>query len=639
LRNSHNTFLTGADASSRACTASGEQLIMGRFLALTGLVLLLPAHVLAEESARSPEALLAHDSVVYFRFDGLEPHRKAYDQTALAEVMRGDLGDFCAEIIRLLQDSVGFGVVKEKLLAGLPPETIVKLHQAARQLPRLLEYFQHHGFVLGVEVLAFLPPRIQVTVVFPHAGQPRHRTAVFAGLQLFTELTGIPVRERKHGRRTIYQANPAGHTHTEKRAAESAGNDWARLAWWQEGEHVVLTFGTERPDHLVRRFDDTRRANLTANPLFRSVADFNRYESVARGFVDLERCVRKAQSLGPLAEKVIDQLGLAGLKNLTLHIGFAGRHQQTSIVLNLTGKRKGVLKLIPSAEVSFDRLPPLPPDAFAVTAVSVDARAWAEFAGTLHRVIGLLSGGGQRKGPFAEIDKALGIDVRKDLLDALGPTAVLYNSPGEGFSLLGVGLAVKVKDAGKLKSTLQALKQAIFGDGTSLRKVRYHGVDVHMWRLSEIGFPMTPSWTVHDGWLAAGLNPQSVKGHILRSTRRFAVWQPPPLALEFLAELKRNPKAKVLAISAADSRASLKQTAVLGQILLDTLNNFQEWNLDPSLVPHFQSLTEPLSPNVMVLVDEGDAIRLETKGSLPLPTDILGMDSVALLVLLGGLAF
>ena len=60
-----------------------------------------------------------------------------------------------------------------------------------------------------------------------------------------------------------------------------------------------------------------------------------------------------------------------------------------------------------------------------------------------------------------------------------------------------------------------------------------------------------------------------------------------------------------------------------------------EESLDPSMLPHFQALTEPLSPNVMVLVDDGNAIRLETRGSLPLPTDVLGMDSTFMLMLFG----
>jgi hypothetical protein len=630
--------------------ATGPGLLgLGRSFGWACLALFLPASVFAGDGARAPEALLAHDSVAYFRFDGLEPHRKAYDQTVLAEVMRGDLGDFGAEMVRLVRESVGFGVVKERLLAGLPPEKMVKVHRAARQLPRLLEYLQHHGFVLGVELPAVLPPRVQVTVVFPQAGQPRQREAVFAGLQLFAELSQLTVRESKHGGRVLYLASPAPSVEPKKRAKEAGKPDGppvaqvAQLAWWQEGEHVVFTFGTEKPDDVVRRLEDARRGNLTSSPLFRSVVGFDRYETIARGFVDLEACLGKAQGLGPLAGLIGNALGLDALKSLTLHVGFAGRYQQTSLVLSLKGKRRGIMKLIPSAEASLDRLPPLPPDATSVTAVSINARAWADFTVRMQRAIGLFSftGTGKAQNPFAEIDNALGIDVRKDLLDALGSTAVLYSSPGEGFSFLSTSVAVQVKDARKLKATLETMAQTLAADGTSVKKSRYRGVDVYTYRLGRGGFtgglPLAPTWTVHDGWLVVGLNPPAVQGHILRSSKRFTAWQPPPLAREFLSDLKKNSRAKIIGFCVADLRASLKQSVVFGQIIVSVLNTIQEGTLDPSLVPHFQSLTEPLAPNVMALVDEGDALRLEMKGSLPLPTDVLGTDSILLLALIGGL--
>jgi hypothetical protein len=611
--------------------------------AWTCLLLVLPVCVDAGETARAPEALLAQDSIAYFRFDGLEPHRKAYDQTALAEAMRGDLGEFCAEIVRLGKEYFGIGIVKGKLLAGLPPEKMLKLHQAARQLPRLLDYLQHHGFVLGVELPAVVPPRLQVTVVFPQAGRPGHKEAVFAGMQLVAELSRLAVRETKQGGRAVYLASPMPRDNPKKGAKNAGELGGPSFAWWQEAEHVVLTFGTEKPDHVLRRLDDRRQPGLTSSPLFRSVSGFSRYETIARGFVDLEACVRKAQSLGPMAKALVDELGLAALKSLTLHVGFSGRYQQTSLVLRLTGERKGVLKLIPSSEVALDRLPPLPPDALSVTAVSIDARAWADFASLVQRATSLLSGSGKDRGLFAEIDGALGIDFRKDLLDALGSTAVLYSSPGEGFSFLGAAAAVQVKDAGKMKATLETVTQTLAGDTASVKKSRYHGVDVHTYQFPRgsfaNGFPLAPTWAAHDGWLVAAMNSPAVKGHILRSSKRASVWQPPQLARDFLADLKRNPRAKIIGFCVADLRASLKQTVVIGQIVAHVANTFQEGAFDPSLVPHFQSLTEPLAPNVMALVDEGDTIRLETKGSLPLPTDILGTDSVLLLALISGLAF
>ena len=51
------------------------------------------ASVLAQP-AKTPEQLLSADCLVYFRYDGYEPHKKAYDQTALAQAMKEGLSDF-----------------------------------------------------------------------------------------------------------------------------------------------------------------------------------------------------------------------------------------------------------------------------------------------------------------------------------------------------------------------------------------------------------------------------------------------------------------------------------------------------------------------------------------------------------------
>jgi hypothetical protein len=605
---------------------------MRRSLGLVGLFLLLSPPAFAQEPGQPPEALLAGDSIAYFRFDGLGPHRKSYDQTVLAEAMKGDLGNFAQAISRLMQDSVGAGTVKEKLLGGLPPEQLMKVHQASRHLPQLLDYLQNHGVVAGVELSAVFPPRAQLTVVFPQGGQPKHRDSVLAGLQLFVELNQIPITETTHAGRTIYQSTTgkAG----DPKADTMPDPMTPRLAWWQEGEHIVLTFGNEKLDHTLTLVGDKPRANLTSNPLLQSVNDFKRYDTLVRGFIDLERGLEKARTLGPPAEKVINDLGLAGLKNLTFHTGFSGRFQQTSIALKMTGERKGVLRLIPAREVSFDRLPPLPPDAHTVTAISLDTQNLTEVVGLIAKVVKDVSGGLVDQDIFAEINKALGVDLRKDLLDALGSTAVLYSSPGEGFTFLGAGLAIEVKDPAKLQTAILALAKARGADEASIRKVRYQGVDIYTVRTGEQGFPITPSWAIHNGWLVAGFGPQTVKGHILRSSGRHAFWAPPPMVRETVAELKKN-KGRVLAVSSADPRAGFKQLMPISLFFIAAINRGNDDGFDSSLIPHFQSVTEPLVPNVMALVDEGDALRLETKGSLPLPTDLLGIDSTFMLMIFG----
>jgi len=75
----------------------------------------------------------------------------------------------------------------------------------------------------------------------------------------------------------------------------------------------------------------------------------------------------------------------------------------------------------------------------------------------LASVGGFLREFGGRDDPLGEINKLLGVDLRKDLLASLGNTYVLYHSWPEGPLFLGMGLAIQVKDAKKLQATLDKL--------------------------------------------------------------------------------------------------------------------------------------------------------------------------------------
>src|SRR5207245_9357400 len=98
---------------------------MFRPLGVSWLLFLVPVAAAAEvprplDQGKPPEALLAKDSMAYFRFDGVAAHRGAYEQTALAQVLDGDLRALLDQLGDLIRDSLARGTVKDKLFAGLP---------------------------------------------------------------------------------------------------------------------------------------------------------------------------------------------------------------------------------------------------------------------------------------------------------------------------------------------------------------------------------------------------------------------------------------------------------------------------------------------------------------------------------------
>src|SRR5213082_2470396 len=92
----------------------------------------------------APEKLLSKDSLLYLRYDGLDAHRKAYDQTVLARLMREDLGELLGYLVKLGQDALGPEVLSERLLAGAAPGRLLSLQKAAKGLPDALEFLHRH---------------------------------------------------------------------------------------------------------------------------------------------------------------------------------------------------------------------------------------------------------------------------------------------------------------------------------------------------------------------------------------------------------------------------------------------------------------------------------------------------------------
>src|SRR5207249_6019875 len=103
-----------------------------------------------------------------------------------------------------------------------------------------------------------------------------------------------------------------------------------------------------------------------------------------------------------------------------------------------------------------------------------------------------------------QVDTALGINLRDDLLGALGNRMVLYSTPAEGALVLNYTLLLQVKDEKKLEEALDlALRglTALAGSTMTVKKKAYHGAELREVHVRERGFPLLPSFTVHKGWL------------------------------------------------------------------------------------------------------------------------------------------
>jgi hypothetical protein len=231
-----------------------------------------------------------------------------------------------------------------------------------------------------------------------------------------------------------------------------------------------------------------------------------------------------------------------------------------------------------------------------------------------------------------QADAALGINLRKDFLDALGDQVVRYNSPSEGPLTLGQTLLFKVKDGDKVLESADQIARGLANlAGTELRikKRTYRGITLHEVHVRQQGFVFVPSYAVCKGWLAVGYFPQQVQGFIARAKGDLPAWKPTGMVA---ASLKHLPD-QFVSVSYSDPRPSVRQILSVAPLiggLVDSLN--PEANFDVGSLPNAQEATSHLFPNVSVTTDDGKTVRQETRASLALPIDLTGLDTYAIFI-------
>lgn len=584
---------------------------MSRRCGFALLMLMVPGLVFAQEA---PEDLLPAGAQIYIRWDGIDAHRAAYEKTALGKMMQGDTGKFVSGSFGQLQDALGAALTVQQLLGGVAPEKLQKLQADAKEAPKLLDLLSQNGFVLAAEVRKLEPPEGQVFLVVPNAGAKP--APVFASLRLAATLAGIEIKEKKVGNRAVHEIDTG----------------FVRVAWWAEGKHALVVAGTDPVEVVLKRMED-EKARLTGSPLFKKVREFKQFETGARAFVDVASVNKMAKTRGKEVAQLIDELGLDGLNSLAFYSGFDGLYERSLVEVDMPASRKGALKLLGGKPFRLSDVPPLPAD---VVSWSMTNFEWVGFHDIALKAV---EGGIRLAAPDAllqfkdalkQMDLVLGVNLRNDLLAALGDQFLAYTSPAEGPLSLGQTLLFKVKDPKKLNAALDQVIGNIAkttGADVSIKKKTYRGVELHEVHFQQQGFFFVPTYAIHKDWLVVAYFPQPVQGFILRASGELPAWKPDPRLQESLDKMPKE----FVSISVTDPVPSLKQLLSLAPMVAALMNNLTpDIKFDVSSVPNAHEATRHLFPNVSIVTDDGKTLRQETRASLALPFDLTGLDTYAL---------
>jgi hypothetical protein len=588
--------------------------VMLRRIGIAVLLFLLPA---AGRAADPPEHLLPATAQVYLRWDGVEAHRAAYEKTALGKTFQGDTGKFVASVFDQLQEFLGGAVVTE-LLKGTPPDKLQKIQADAVKAPKLLAALGKHGVILAAELRGVEPPDVRVTLIVPDAGDEAE--SFMAALRLAASLAQQPIQERTIEGRTVFQ--PAKGP--------------VSVAWWVEGKHVVITAGTAAPDAMIKALGGTGD-RLSDTALFKRVAGFRDFETGTRAFVDLAGLAKVAGARNKDVARLSTDLGGDAVKSLVLYSGFDGPVEHGLMELDFSGPRKGLLRLLDGKPFRLGDVPPLPADTAGWTMTHFDPGvAYDEGVRAAETIVGLLSPNDlpKLKEGLKGLDDTLGVNLRQDLLGALGDQFVQCSSATDGPLFFGNTYLIKVKDPEKLQTSLeQALKGVAkqTGRDISSKKRTYHGVTLHEIHVRQQGFIFLPTYAIHKGWLAVAYYPQPVQGFVLRANGELPAWKPDAPTREAFAKLPQE----FTTVSVSDPRPTVKQVLALAPLVGAAVDSsLPGSNFDVGLLPNGHEATRHLFPNVTVVTTGKDSLRLESRASLALPLDLGNTDTLAAVELL-----
>jgi hypothetical protein len=418
-----------------------------------------------------------------------------------------------------------------------------------------------------------------------------------------------------------------------------------------EGKHFVFYAGTSPIDRAVKSVrENALKGGLLGHPLYQRCLKPAPFESVARGFVDTNSMVQIAKHLaGPfvpgLSEK-LDAIGIGNLKAIVFSSGFEGKESRAVYEFDLPGERQGLARLLKSKPVTLADLPPLPPDVSRFSMLRVDPTgAYDAYLAALETFAAGESFGveDQAKTPQdakrlrreyleREFNKTLGFNFKDDLLPHLGDKFVTYQTPVEGFSLLGTVFCLSVKDGAKVRAAMDRMQRSLETLASSPVKIRrkvLRGVELR--EIYSRGFYIfTPTYSVAGGWLVFALHPQPVQGFVLRHMKDLESWKPDAATSARLAKMP----ADSIGLQFCNPKSTVHNICCVGPVLLNALSvadlfsgDTQEFDpLDIGLVPNGYELGKHLFPNLTYTRDDGKTLRIDVNESFSLPLEFIGFD-------------
>jgi len=295
-----------------------------------------------------------------------------------------------------------------------------------------------------------------------------------------------------------------------------------------QGDRFVLTTRRARMEEVLKAIDEGHPAPLSASPRVTRLKErMGAVRNAIFGYADapaIGRLVADAlRYAGPDVAKeparIVRALGLDAVDAVAFADVPEGDGFRTEGAV-LLKERRGIFALASTTPPSQRFAAMTPPDALVYGAETCDlALLWdgiVKLAGGIDADLGAKLERGAR-----EVGAVLGLDLRKDLLEALGTEWSGYVAwpPGGGL-LPDVVLFATVRDRERLVKTLDAIAdkaREFRGRGTTVTttgRTEFRGTEIRFLEMTDKKGeprPFAPAWAVGEDFVVFGLCPQTVK--------------------------------------------------------------------------------------------------------------------------------
>lgn len=574
--------------------------------------------------SQSPDHLVPKDTLLFVRWDGTKAHAQAFSETAAHEAL------YESGLMPLLEKAVG-GLASQAGPAG------GILDGPAGQA---FNHVKEHGVRLAVALAAPGPngppmPMPYSVVVFPQAGQFAEPLG-----QMLQQMARLEVESQEiDGRQISTSIIP-----------DSPGIE---VGWWVEGEHLMVAAGINALP-LAVAVASGEAPNVTANPLWKEFGPQSvDFEMTGLSWLDLGKLrdtfgqmpvpvpMQKPDGQPFSVDDIAKVVGLDNVGAAVSQSGYKGRALWSETVLQVDGEKRGLLALGDHETITFDQLPPLPADTTTFAAGSFSLSKFYDDILTMVRDAAKLGPpeiAQQIEQGIEAAPQIIGFDPKTDLFDTLGNVTTVYlDSSQDFFGFGGVALATEVKDAEKLRRTLDhilLMAEAAAGGEFSVVRSEKYGRQVITFEVEGVEFG---GLVVDKDWVIVGLMPQTAEAALLRIDGKLDHFVP---SRELQVALDAMPK-EFTSITISNPRRIYRSLMGYAPLLFSGaqagLRNSGMFPPDLELpvkladVPPSELVVRPLFPNVLVSESTEQGFRWVSRGSLPsLPFggDVGGIGSV-----------